>query len=112
MSKKILSAAMLTAITVQVKEVEVAKDQAVYIREMTAGEREDYEKTFKVKDSNQIRATLVSRSVCDEKGELLFTDEDIPALMNMPASIALKIYAASNELNGLTVEAVDKAEQD
>lgn len=112
MSKTFLTAALLTAITVQVKEVEVAKDKAVCIRELTAGEREDYEKIFKVKETNQIRATLISKSVCDEAGELLFTDADIPALLNMPASIALKIYDAANELNGLKAEAVDKAEQD
>lgn len=112
MSTKILSAALITALQVAIKEVPISHDEAVLIREMTAGEREDYEKIFKVKETNQIRATLIAKSVCDESGALLFTDADIPALVKLPSSFTLKVYDAANELNGLKAAAVDKAEQD
>jgi hypothetical protein len=112
MSKTIFTAALLTAMAVAIQEVCVAEDKVICIREMTAGEREDFEKVLTGKGSNQIRSTLIARTVCDESGALLFTDKDIPQLQKLPVSLALKIYDAAAIMNGLKSEAVDKAEQD
>lgn len=112
MSKTFLSAALITALAVSIEDVEVAPDQFIAIREMSSGAREEFEQCLAVKGSTQIRATLFSLTACDENGELLFTEKDIPALQSLPSSVSIKVYEAAMIMNGLKTDAVDKAEQD
>lgn len=88
--------------------------QTVYVRVMTAGEREALE--VAVFESRTRREALVYRahlavaSVCDDKGELLFTPADVPALAKKSGKALMRIAAAAEKLNALTEATVeDKA---
>lgn len=87
----------------------------VYVKAMTAGEREAFEQDMDGKDlikSKKVRATVFANSVTDENGNRLFTSDDIDAINNLPASIVSKVFDKSNELNGIdTKQAVEQAEK-
>jgi len=56
-----------------------------------------------VKDVKNVRAALVSRSLCDESGELLFTDkpEDLDALNGIDSVVLDQLADECSKLNRL-----------
>lgn len=84
----------------------------VYIKELTAGEREALEKQMQSQtDKNAVRATVFVHSVCNADGELMFDVEDIEAIKQLPSRPVIKVFNRSNEINGITPEQVDTAEK-
>ena len=84
----------------------------VYVKPQTAGEREALEAAFgEQRDKNGIRATVFVHSVCDADGNLLFAEDDIEQVKQLPAKIVAKVFNKSNEINGISSDAVDKAEK-
>ena len=85
------------------------EDSFVYVRELTASEKDLFEaENFKAKGVpvNQIdfRARLLSRTICDENGKLLFSQKDVQALglkskvaADRCANVALRLSAATDE---------------
>ena len=55
-----------------------------------------------------MRAKLCAMTVCDEKGNRIFKDEDIPALGKKSAKALSLIFDKAQELNGLSDEDVEK----
>ena len=68
--------------------------------------RQMMEKDSKVNPENamEIIALLVSMSVCDDEGNLLFTEEDVTALMEASFDSLIKIAGKATELSGLSKE--------
>lgn len=84
----------------------------VYIKELTAGEREALEKQMQSQtDKNAVRATVFVHSVCNADGELMFDVEDIEAIKQLPSRPVIKVFNRSNEINGITPKQVDTAEK-
>lgn len=84
----------------------------VYIKELTAGEREALEKQMQSQtDKNAVRATVFVHSVCNADGELMFDVEDIEVIKQLPSRPVIKVFNRSNEINGITPEQVDTAEK-
>jgi hypothetical protein len=54
------------------------------------------------------RATLVQRSICDDKGNLIFAENDIPQLLGSRADVLAEIFIAAVYLNKLGVTEVAK----
>lgn len=77
----------------------------VFIRQMTAMERDNYEAglTDQSKDNmmSNFRAKLVVRCCVDEKGERLFSDEDAPALGKKCSSVLVRLFNTAERLNAL-----------
>jgi len=79
----------------------------VYIRYITADEREKWESLDWVTTANgslrynqeHIRARLLTFCLADEAGELLFTQEDIEALSKQPAHIISGLYQIARQIN-------------
>lgn len=87
----------------------------VYVKAMTAGEREQFEQDMTDNDlvkSKKVRATVFANSVTDENGNRLFTSDDIDSINSLPASIVSKVFDKSNEINGInTKQVIEQAEK-
>jgi len=87
----------------------------VFVSEMSGTMRDAWEQTLREKDSSgnllSPRAKLVAFTVVDEKGERIFTDEDIPFIGRLSSASLEKVCSAAMELNGLGVGDVEKAKK-
>ncbi len=109
-AKKVLSKADFMQLKTSVKSVEIPELGEVYIKVMTAAEREGLERQMqKEVENNGIRATIFIYSVCDENGVLEFNDEDLEMVKAFPAAIVSKVYDFSSDLNALQPEAKEEA---
>ena len=109
-AKKVLSKADFMQLKTSVKSVEIPELGEVYIKVMTAAEREGLERQMqKELENNGIRATIFIYSVCDENGVLEFNDEDLEMVKAFPAAIVSKVYDFSSDLNALQPEAKEEA---
>ena len=91
------------------EDVEIPEwDGMVRVRTMTGTERDAFEESivdFKNKDRKtnfqNLRAKLVAKTVIDENGNLLFTDEDVIKLGKKSAKALDRIFEVAQRLNGL-----------
>lgn len=103
---------ILGASDIQIKKVEIPEwNGFVFVKGMTAKERDDFEASIirmngKVRkvDMRDLRAKLVSKSICDKDGKLLFDEKDIKELGEKSASAVQRIFTVAQELSGLTDE--------
>lgn len=102
-----LSAIALTPVKVSIPEL----GGEVYIKQLTAKEREIYEENLKDVPEHSIRATIATQVVCDEKGNLLFTADDVDTLNNAPSKVLMRIFSKFNEINGVGEEEASQAEK-
>lgn len=84
---------------------------SVSVRMMTAAERERWEAFVQGETRDRIRATLAARTVCDEAGELLFSEADVEALGAKSGPALTRIFAAALKLNRVSKEDVDELEK-
>jgi tartrate dehydratase beta subunit/fumarate hydratase class I family protein len=103
--EQILAVQDITQETVEVPEW----GGSVYVRGMTGTERDAFEQKILVQkgkkreaNMDMFRAKLIAYSVCDEKGELLFAEEDIEALGKKSASALQRIFDVAMRLSGLS----------
>lgn len=101
---------------VEVLKVDLGNDEFVYVRQMSGRERDRFERSLLKTKKNakgeivgsednleDFRAKLVAYTVCDEKGNLLLTVEDIPVLsQNMGFTKLDKIVEKAQELNRIS----------
>lgn len=92
-----------------------AKDAFVYVRNMTGKERDAFEKTIvqqrgkkSVVNLENFRAKLFVHSVCDESGELLFTDQDIEALSAKSAAPLQRVFDVASRLSAISGRDVEE----
>lgn len=80
---------------------------SVFIREMTAGERDEWESQVWGENpphKDRLRAALVAYTLCDDKGVRLFTADDITALEKLGAAALHRVFEAAMRLNQLRKE--------
>lgn len=87
----------------------------VFIRSISAGERDDYEGSMRQRagkdyelNTRDARAKLVALCACDEQGQRLFADHDIPALTDLPAAPMDRLFEAAMKVNRLNREDVEE----
>ena len=73
-----------------------------FVRAMSAGERDEFEVANTRSKNRDFRARLVTCTVCDENGDLVFTTADIPALSALPATMLQPMIVTATEINRLT----------
>lgn len=95
---------------IQLVEVPEWKGQ-VFVKTMSANERDRFEESFVDKKLTGARAKMVALTCCDEKAELLFTEQDIEVLGKKSASALEKICSASMNINKLTNEDIEGVEK-
>ena len=81
----------------------------VWVRGMTGAERDSFEMDVVEQrgkktavNMNNMRAKLCSRSICDEKGKLLFTEADVKGLGEKSAAALSRIFMVAQRLSGIT----------
>ncbi len=78
------------------QEVDVPEwNGKVWIRCMTAGDRDLWEQHIQTLGFQNIRAKTAVSCVCDENGNLLFTDKDLPALSALHGKALDRIFEAA-----------------
>lgn len=83
----------------------------VLVRTMTGTERDAFETSLLEKDRRMenMRARLVSLTLCDETGERMFSDDEVTALGKKSAMALDRVFAVAQRLNGIGAGAVDTA---
>ena len=75
----------------------------VYVREMTALERDSFETSISDNEGNVInqnlRSKLIVATACDPEGTLLFNTEHLAMISGKPAPVMMRIYEAAARLN-------------
>lgn len=93
----------------------------VHIQTISAAERDAFELAIydenearkkrdrggRVRAAKSMRARLVARCACNEKGVRVFTDDDVARLSAKSALVVDRLYAVAARLNGLTKEDED-----
>jgi hypothetical protein len=94
------------------REVQVpALGDSVFVRMLTAGDRERFEDVHVKAPRKDLRARLVVACACDSDGAPLFTADDVPALSALPALSLDPIAKAGSKLNQFFDEDVDALEK-
>jgi len=112
-------ATILAAVDVKFEDVQVPEwGGMVCVRGLSGAERDDFEgsivetKGKKTKlNTHNIRAKLVSLSVCDEDGERLFGAGDVRALGNKSAAALERVFKVAQRLSGISDEDVEELEK-
>lgn len=82
----------------------------VYVRVMSVGERDAYEKLWiGKKDSgvDNFRTEYLARVLCDENGELLFSRDQIAALAKKSGAVCGRIFDAALTHNNMSAKDVE-----
>lgn len=116
MSQYLSRDAILAANDVQYEDVEVPEwGGTVRVKSLMGKERDALESSMivgKGKNTNvnlnNLRAKLVARSVVDEDGKRLFSDDDIVALGEKSAAALNRVYEVAQRLSGVTQEDIDE----
>jgi hypothetical protein len=83
----------------------------VYIRVMSVGERDSYERMWIGKRESGVenfRTEYLARVLCDEKGSLLFTKEKTAALASKSGSVMGRLFDAAMKHNYMQEDAVEQ----
>ena len=78
----------------------------VWVRTLTGTERDSFEQSMVQKKNkpnlNNVRARFAVLTICDEKGERLFTDNDAEALGKKSAAALDRVFEVAQRLNGFS----------
>lgn len=116
MSQYLSRDAILAVNDVQYEDVPVSEwGGTVRVKSLTGKERDALEASMivgKGKNANvnlnNLRAKLVARSIVDENGARIFSDDDITALGAKSAAALTRVYEVAQRLSGITQEDVDE----
>ena len=101
-NKNVLTKADFFNLKTKIEPLEVEGLGTVYIKTMTASEREGLENHFTDEaDKNGIRALVFIYSVCEEDGTLVFGLEDLEKVKGLPSKIVSDVFNKSDELNSI-----------
>jgi hypothetical protein len=85
----------------------------VFVRTMTGTDRDSFEASLIGNDGRleNVRARLVSLTICSESGERLFSDDEIASLGSKSAKALDRLFSVSQRLNGIGAEQVEAAKK-
>lgn len=98
MKQKLLNLALKT------QKINIDDVGDLYIKEYTAAERESIEAQMSEQKIGKVRATMVTKALCDEKGKRLFNDDEIDVVNDLPISVIEKIFEQIQKLNGIGID--------
>jgi hypothetical protein len=81
---------------------------SVYVKEMTAGERDRFEVEHLRSADKDFRARMAAATVCDSEGVLLFGPDDVAKLSKLPADALTEIVMAANKVNRMSADDVEE----
>ncbi len=114
--RKLDRATFLSSSTKLRKEMVELDEGVVYVRELSGKAVLEYnEKIEELKKQNkelttsnslELLALLVSKSVCDEDGNLLFTEADVNSLMDTSMNTLKKLSEKVLQISGVSPEVI------
>jgi hypothetical protein len=83
---------------------------SVFIKVMSGTERDRFESEFvgDKKNVDMVRAKLVSKCLCDEDGDRLFSEEEVPQLGEKSAAVLDRLFHVCMKHNRFTRDDVDE----
>ena len=103
---------ILSANDVKIKKVEVPEwGGHVFVRSMTAIQRDDFEVRHAKGTLKNYRATIASRTICDESGALMFSEAEIAQLSQKSSGALSRIYDVAIDLSGVSEEDAQELEK-
>jgi hypothetical protein len=84
---------------------------SVFVRTLTAAERDRFETLFTRGKQANFRALIVAFTACDADGKSLFAEEDAAAIGAMPVKPVQRIFDVAMRLNAITDADVDELEK-
>ena len=88
----------------------------VFVRALSGSELDEFEgENFEVTNGQvvmnkrNVRARLLSRAICNDKGETLFTKKDVDALGKKSGRAINRVVAVAERLNGIDKQALGRA---
>ncbi len=83
----------------------------VFVRTMTGADRDAFEASLIGKEGRMenVRARLVSLTLCTETGDRLFDDAEVAALGKKSARALDRVFSVAQRLNGIGTEQVEAA---
>jgi hypothetical protein len=94
-------------------------DSPIFVRGLTGKERDSFENACFVQRGKQrvlstenIRAKLLVRSICDDKGARLFTDAEEAELGALPAQVLDALFTVAQRLSGLGSGDIEELQED
>jgi hypothetical protein len=96
----------LLALKPKIEKVDVPEVGTVWVRGMTAIELDQWVANHAKTDSrDHYHAFLIARTLCDENGKRLFTDEELKKVSTLPSQVADRLWDIAARLSGITKEA-------
>ncbi|MCL1126708.1 hypothetical protein [Shewanella surugensis] len=86
----------------------------VRVQELSGKQREEYELSMLVDgeyQSTDFKIKLLSRSLVDEGGDLLFNSDDIEKLSGKSSIVVNRLFDVANKLSHISVETLEEAEK-
>lgn len=103
---------ILAADDLGLKEVKVKEwNGSVFIRVMSVGERDEYERMWLGKRDtgpDNFRTEYLVRTLCDEKGNLLFTRDKVERLRQKSGAVMSRLFDAAIKHNSMSEEDVEE----
>jgi hypothetical protein len=87
----------------------------VYVRVMSVGERDEYERMWIGKRETGIenfRTQYLARVLCDEKGALLFTRDQVSKLAGKSGAVMSRLFEVAMSHNNMSEEDVETLGKD
>ena len=104
--------AILAAEDLKSKRVEVPEwGGHVFVRQMTAGDRDKFDAFIFEQSGASIRAWLVGMCAVDGEGKRMFTDDDLDALTGKNGEAMDCVFQAARKLNKLLTVDIEDAEK-
>lgn len=103
MSKATLASALLAGLAVinEPKKINISDFNGdIYIRQISVGEQEQIAKHLEKEKGNNMALSFIF-GVCDEKGNRLFTIDDLDKINQINFKAMLSVIKEINKLNGL-----------
>jgi len=100
----------------KVEPVEIdGLDAPIFVRGLNGRERDGFENACfqqrgkqRVMTTENIRAKLLVRAICDDQGARLFTDADENDLGTIPADILDRLFTVAQKLSGLAAGDIEE----
>lgn len=106
MSKAVIATALLAGLSAinQPKKINIDEfDGDIYIRQITVGEQEQIAKHLEKEKGNNMALSFIF-GVCDNKGNRLFTIDDMEKINQINFKAMLSVIKEINKLNGLDID--------
>jgi hypothetical protein len=85
----------------------------VFVRTMTGTDRDAFEASLIGKEGrmDNVRARLVSLTLCDDKGDRLFSDAEVAELGKKSAKALDRVFGVAQRINGIGAEQAEAAKK-